>query len=128
MKKKAKRSKRGPKKGNGSFDFTDIIHLALQKRNQISKEVRYYADGIVHTLTHADFLPNKNKLIREARHNLERFVKKIQKSDVASRAIDMAADKGGEFLSLLNFPTKKDVARLNSRLNHLEKRLKTLHG
>ncbi len=108
------------------LDSKEIVRLAIKKRTQISKEVKYYADGIVHTLTHADLLPNKNKLLREAKRNLEGFVKKIQKSDVASKAINLATHKGNEFLNLLNFPTKKEVAKLNSRLSQLEKRLKTL--
>ena len=120
MKKRAKR-------GNGGFLSTLERQASIAyKKFHLSKEVKHYADGIVHTLTRADFLPNKNKLIREARHNMERFVKKIQKSHVASKALDMAADKGNEFLSLLNFPTKKDVLRLNARLNQIEKRLKVL--
>lgn len=94
----------------------------------IVKEVRFYADGIIHTLNHADILPNKNYLMKEAKKNLEGFVKKIQKSNVAHIAIDLASQKSAQVLSLLNFPTKKDVAKLNARLSTLEKKLKHLGG
>ena len=94
----------------------------------VVKEVRYYADGIVQTINHADFLPNKNRLVKEAKKNLHGFLKKIQKSNVANKAIDLAQDKGNQVLSLLNFPTKKEVTRLSRRLSQLEKRLNTLKG
>lgn len=94
----------------------------------IVKEVRFYADGIIHTLNHADILPNKNYLMKEAKKNLEGFVKKIQKSNVAHIAIDLASQKSAQVLALLNFPTKKDVAKLNARLSTLEKKLKHLGG
>ncbi len=90
------------------------------------KEVRYYADGIIQTINQADFLPNKNRLVKEARRNLHGFLKKIQKSPVAHAAIDLAQSKGTQFLSLLNFPTKRDVAKLNARLNKLEQKFRTV--
>lgn len=96
------------------------------KKSQIVKEVKFYADGIVNTISHADILPNKNKLVKEAKKNLEGFVKKIRKSDVAHIALDLASKKSAQVLSLLNFPTKKDVSRLSVRLSQLEKRLKDL--
>lgn len=120
-----------PKKWEKRLDHwsaKDVIHLALKKRNQIAKEVKYYADGIVHTLNQAHILPERNKLVKEAKRNLQGFVKKIQKSNVAHIAIDLASSKGNEFLTMLNFPTKKDVGRLNARLGQLEKRLKNLSG
>lgn len=130
MKKKAKRGTDGFQLNwnglNHAFSTLEKQASVAYKRLHLSKEVKHYADGIVHTLTRADFLPNRNKLIREARHNMEKFIKKIQKSDVASKALDLASNKGNKVLSLLNFPTKKDVSRLNARLNQLEKRLKGL--
>ncbi|MDO8527077.1 MAG: hypothetical protein Q7T03_05245 [Deltaproteobacteria bacterium] len=80
----------------------DIMRLALKKRNQISKEVKFYADGIVNTLSNAHFLPNKNRLV------------------------GVASKTGTKILSMLDFPTKKDVSRLNARLSQLEKRFKSL--
>lgn len=77
----------------------DIFKLALKKRSQITKE---------------------------AKRNLQGFVKKIQKSNVAHVAKNLAKTKGNEFLSMLNFPTKKDVSKLNARLSQIEKRLKNL--
>lgn len=118
-----------PKKWEKRLDHwsaNDIIQLAFKKRNQIAKEVKCYADGIVHTLSGAHILPNRNKLVKEAKQNLQGFVKKIQKTNVAHEAIKLASNKGSEFLSLLNFPTKKDVSKLNLRLNQLEKKLKSL--
>lgn len=108
------------------LDTKEIFGLALKKRKQITKEVKYYTDGIVHTLSNADFLSNKNHLVKEAKHNLENFLHKIQKSGVVTHAKDLAASKGTKVLERLNFPTKKDVVKLNSRLSQLEKRLKDL--
>lgn len=110
----------------GQLTSRDIVTMARKKRNQIAKEVKYYADGIVDTISRADFLSDKNRLVKEARKNLDSFLKKIQKSGVAHKAKDMAADKGAQVLSLLNFPTRKEVARLNGRLGQLEKQLKSL--
>src|SRR3989338_8621522 len=84
----------------------DIIHLALKKRNQITKEVKYFADGIVNTISRADILPDRNRLVKEAKK--------------------LAMNKGSELVSMLNFPTRKDVARLNVRLGDLEKSLRGL--
>ena len=107
-------------KGNGQF-WNHPLETVI-------KEVRFYADGIIHTLNHADILPNKNYLMKEAKKNLEGFMKKIQKSGVAHIACDLASQKSSQVLALLNFPTKKDVAKLNARLSTLEKKLKHLSG
>jgi len=104
----------------------DIIRLAMKKRKQITKEVKYFADGIVDTINRADILPNKNRLVKQAKRNLANCLHMIQKSDVAKRARDLAMNKGSELVSMLNFPSKKQVAKLNARLSQLEKRLKGL--
>ena len=104
----------------------EVFNLALKKKNQVAKEVKYYTDGIVETLANADFLSNKNRLVKEAKQNVSNILHKLQKSDVALKAKDLAATKGTRLLSLLNFPTKRDVAKLSSRLSQLEKKLKTL--
>lgn len=108
------------------WNAEEVFRLAIQKRNQIAKEVKHYADSIVSTLNEAHILPNRNQLAKEAKRNLQGFVKKIQKSNVAHIAIDLASAKGSEFLAMLNFPTKKDVGKLNTRLSQLEKKLKNL--
>ena len=115
-------TKRGHKRANGNHQFWN------RPLETVIKEVRFYADGILHTLNHADILPNKNYLMKEAKKNLEGFVKKIQKSNVAHIACDLASHKGSQVLAMLNFPTKKDVAKLNARLSTLEKKLKHLGG
>lgn len=85
------------------------------KRDQIAKEVKHYADGMIHVLNHADILPDKEGLLKEVKQNLKGFIRKIQKSNVAHMAMD-----------LLDFPTKKDVVKLSTRLSQLEKRLNLL--
>lgn len=108
------------------FSSKDLVNLALKKRSQITKEVKHYADGIVDTISRADFLYNKNYLVKEAKKNLNTFLKKLQASDVAGKAKHLAVNKSAKVLSMLNFPTKKEVAKLNARLGQLEKQLKTL--
>lgn len=108
------------------FTSKDIVNLARKKRSMITKEVKHYTDGIVDTISRADFLSNKNHLVKEARKNFNTFLKKLQKSDVAHKAKDIAANKGEKVLSLLNFPTKKEVAKLNARLGQIEKQLRNL--
>lgn len=110
----------------GQLSYKDIMKLAAKKHNMITKEVRYYADGIVKTLNGADILPNKNRLVKEAKQSLKSFLAKVQKSNVAHQAKSLAAMNGSKILSLLNFPSKKEVSRLNARLGQLEKRLKGL--
>src|SRR3989339_176616 len=57
----------------------DIIHLALKKRNQITKEVKYFADGIVNTISRADILPDRNRLVKEAKKSLATCLSKLEK-------------------------------------------------
>lgn len=101
----------------------DLVKLAKKKQAQITKEVKFYADGIVKTIHQAHLLPNKNKLAREAKKNLNLFLKKVQKTDVASLAKSL---NGNKLLHLFEIPTKKDVAKLNARLSRLEKRFSFL--
>lgn len=89
-------------------------------------QVRHYADGIVNTISHADFLPNKKKLVKEAKQNLDQFLRKLQKSEVANKAKKLALTEGSKFLAMLDFPSKKDVAKLSTRLSQLEKRLQNI--
>lgn len=106
----------------------EIMQMALKTRKQITKDVRYYAEGLIDTLSRAPFLPERNRLVREARRNLENVLKKIQKTQIAVKAKHMASSQGSVLLSYLNFPTKRDVARLNTRLSEIEKRLKSLRA
>lgn len=108
------------------LSYKDIMKLAVRKKNRITREVRYYADGIVKTLNRADILPNKNRLVKEARQSLKSFLNKVQKSNVAHQAKHLAKANGSKLLSLLDFPSKREVAKLNARLNQLEKRFKVL--
>lgn len=80
----------------------------------LEKEAKYYSS----------ILPTKKFLIREAKKNLNGLMRKIQKSDVAHLARDLATHQGAQMLSLLNFPSKRDVTRLNARVNKLEQKLK----
>lgn len=106
------RSKRG---GNHSLWGISLpaVHHALQL---LEKEAKYYSS----------ILPTKKFLIREAKKNLNGLMRKIQKSNVAHLAKDLATHKGSEVLSLLNFPSKKDVSRLNARLSQLEKKIRAI--
>lgn len=85
------------------------------------------ADGLVETLSKADFLPNKNYLIKEAKRNLKSLITKVEKTNVGAMAKNLAKTNSTKILSLLNFPTKKDVAKLNARLSQLEKKFQTLN-
>lgn len=89
------------------------VHHALQL---LEKEAKYYSS----------ILPTKRFLIREAKKNLNGLVRKIQRSNVAHLARDLAAHKGTEVLSLLNFPSKRDVTRLNARVSKLEQKLNSI--
>lgn len=108
------------------LSYKDIMKLAVKKHDLITKEVRYYADGIVKTLNKADILPNKNRLVKEAKQSLKCFLDKVQKSNVAHQAKNLAQLNSSKLLSILDFPSRKDVARLSGRLSQLEKKLKTL--
>lgn len=92
--------------------------LAFKKKAQL--------DGIIHTIAAADFLSNKNHLVKEAKQNLEKCLHKIEKSDVALKAKHLAKAKGNELRSWFNVPSKRDITKLNSRLSQLEKRFKSL--
>ena len=111
----------------GTIEKQAAWALRQFKKSQIVKEVKYYADGIVETISQSDILPDKKRLVKEAKKNLEGFMKKIQKSNVAHMAIDLASQKSSQLLSLFDFPTKKEVSRLNARLSQLEKKLKGLN-
>lgn len=108
---------RAKKRGKGNQAVLGLnlpaVHHALQI---LEKEARYYSA----------MLPTKKLLVREAKRSLNGLLNKIQKSNVAHLAKDLATHKGAEVLSLLNFPTKRDVNRLSSRLSQLEKRMKNL--
>lgn len=111
----------------GTIEKQATWALRQFKKSQIVKEVKYYADGIVETINQSDILPDKKQLVKEAKKNLECFMKKIQKSNVAHMAIDLASQKSSQLLSLFDFPTKKEVSRLSARLSQLEKKLKGLN-
>ena len=70
--------------------------LALKTKKKVLKEVKNYTDGLAHTI----------------------YATHIGKA--------IAKSKSKKLLSLLDFPTKQDVARLHHRLGALEKKLRTL--
>ncbi|MBI4224166.1 MAG: hypothetical protein HY609_04475 [Deltaproteobacteria bacterium] len=109
------RKGRGVKGGNHTLLGLGMpaVHHALQI---LEKEAKYYSA----------VLPTRKFLIREAKKNLNGLMRKIQKSTVAHRAMNLATHKGAEVLSLLNFPNKRDVTRLNGRVAKLEQKLKTI--
>lgn len=119
-----RRKKRAPKRKAHFLPFHwDGLEQTL---GSLEKQVRFYADGLVHTLSHAEeLLPNKAKLMREAKKNLNQFMRKVRKSNMTHLAKNLAHSNGQKLLALLDFPTKKDVARLNARLSKLEKRFKS---
>ena len=101
----------------------DVINFAVKQRDNVEHEVKRLADDIVHTLKGAHFLSKQEKLVKEARHNLEIILKKVRRNPMVIQAKDLAKNQGGQLLNILNVPTRKDISKLNSRLTQIEHRL-----
>ena len=91
--------------------------------NDVYWQVKHLADGILDTLKKADFLAQKEALVKKAKKSLEQLIEQVQESSILDRTKDLATTKTHELLSRFNIPTKNDVKSLNQRLSKLEKRL-----
>ncbi len=110
------------------WDKGDIFQLAHKKKADVYSQVKHLADGILDTLKKADFLAQKETLVKKAKKNLGQLVTQVQRSAILDKTKDLATHKTHELLSHFNIPTKNDVKSLNQRLSKLEKRLSQIAG
>lgn len=104
--------------------FSMDWRLINQTFSRLEKKAGKYYTQVLHLLPVA--LKGKTVLAKGVKKNLEKFVKTLQKSDVAHIAKSFAKSNGKKVLNLLNFPSKKDVSKLNTRVTQLEKRFQGL--
>lgn len=113
-------------KRNSKRGWVGTLYTLEKEAGKFCVRLTKQADGLVETLSKADFLPNKNYLIKEAKRNLKSLLTKVEKTNVGAIAKNMAKTNSTKILSMLNFPTKKEVAKLNARLSQLEKKFRGL--
>ncbi|MDO8462352.1 MAG: hypothetical protein Q7S98_05790 [Deltaproteobacteria bacterium] len=69
-----------------------------------------------------------DKIVHEAKKNLEGFVEKVQESDLYERAKVTAEQTKRQVLSILSIPSQSEVVRLSRKISALEKRVSHLKG
>lgn len=104
----------------------DWMALANAQRERISHEVRRLADEILSKIHSADVLEGKERIVAEAKSNLENLVNKIDRSRLIDKTIDTAIHTKDGLLAFLNIPTHEEMMKLQRKLNRLERKLNDL--
>lgn len=69
---------------------------------------------------------SREKLIVEARKNLNELASRVQKSDLVSRVQTRAREAKNQVFSVLSIPSQEEVVRLQRKIANLELRVTKL--
>lgn len=106
----------------------DWMALAGAQRDRISLEVKNLSDEILSKIHGADILNGKDKLLKEAKNNLEVIIKRIDHSSLVEKAIDTAVHTKDGLLAFLNIPTHEEMTQLQRKLKRLERKMGQLNS
>lgn len=104
---------------------SDLLSLATEKKQEISKELRKLTDDVISKLKTLD-LQVAGSILKEIRGNVDQVLNKIESTGVLEIARDKAVNTRKQVLNILSIPSKDDVTELSRKISHLEKKIKTL--
>lgn len=104
----------------------DWSALAGAQRDRISLEVKTLADEILSRIHGADILEGKDRILKEAKDNLETIIHKIDHSSIVEKAIDTAIHTKDGLLAFLSIPTHEEMVQLQRKLKRLERRMEQI--
>ena len=104
-----------------------LYNLATEKK----EELRQLAEDVIARVKGIDINfntlhTNRDKIVREAKKNIEDLVDKIYSSELFARAKGAAESTKTQVLSLLSIPTQNEVSKLSQKIATLEGRVNKL--
>ena len=129
---RTERSSRDLKKGIA--DLLDqvrnqgLYNLANEKKD----ELRQLAEDVIAKVKKLDLNTlgninaNRDKIIHEAKKNIEELIGKIYSSELFTRAKGAAASTRAQVLSILRIPTQTELSKLSNKIATLEGRVNKL--
>lgn len=128
---KTEKSSRDIKKGVS--DLVDQVRnqglysLATEKK----EEIRQLAEEVIEKIKKIDINidsinTSRDKIIRDAKKNIEDLIEKVYSSELFARAKGAAESTKAQFLSILSIPTQNEVSKLSHKITTLESRVNKL--
>jgi len=114
------------KKWVNNVSKQDWTALASAQKDRVSLEIRQLSDEILSRINCADVLENKDKILKEAKANLDTIVKNVDHSNLVDKAIDTAIHTKDGLLAFLNIPTHNEMTKLQRNLKKLERRMNSM--
>ena len=108
-----------------------IYNVAADKKEDLEREIRRLAEDIVDRAKDVELIPfnlaNRDKIITEAKRNLEELRDRLNASEWVARARVSASNTKDQFLSILSIPSQGELVKLQKKISNLEKRVNTLN-
>ena len=74
----------------------------------------------------AEIIDGKDKILEDAKENLEDIISRVENCGLVSKAIDTAIHTKDGLLAFLNIPTHEEMTSLQRKLTRLERRMNQL--
>lgn len=115
----------------GKFRSNDIYSIATDRKEDFERELHRLVEDVVERAKDVELLPfnaaNRDRIISEAKKNLEELRVRLSAMDWVSKARMTAHNTKDQVFSLLNIPSQDELLNLQKKLANLEKRVSTLN-
>ena len=105
--------------------------VASDKKDDFEREIRRLVEDVLDRAKDVELLPfnaiNRDRIISEAKKNLEEIRERINTTGWLARVRVSATNTKEQVLSILSIPSQSELTKLQRKLTNLETRISTLN-